>query len=196
VAASFFFTVPAILCVKNVVNEVRPKGDAQSTRQVQSIRRIMNGRLCSTVGLLTLVVGAEAFVSSSVSTTTPSRCDVRTPNVRSFAPPALHVWKDAREPEHNIIQSNITLDNDLTLEFNLHSSIAAIPPEAWNACLPNKDRIGLGSAFLDYSWLHCLEESKCASPQTGWVPQHVSIKLNGETKGFIPVYIKEHSSKY
>ena len=95
----------------------------------------------------------------------------------------------------NAIQSNVTLANGVTLEFALHTSIASIPSEAWNACLPTRRDVGLGSAFLDHSWLHCLEESKCASPQTGWVPQHVSIKINGETRGFIPLYIKSHSSK-
>ena len=158
---------------------------------------MMIARLFSSIVLLAVLLGTDAFVSDLRLST----------NVHfSFAPSlALEVRKDAREPENNnnkydnnnnIIRSNITLENDITLEFKVHSSIAAIPLEAWNACLPTTKQDRLGSAFLDYSWLHCLEESKCASPQTGWVPQHVSITLNGETKGFIPLYIKGHSSKY
>ena len=98
------------------------------------------------------------------------------------------------EEAPNSIRSNVTLPNGMMLEFELCNAIASISSEAWNACLPTEE-VGLGSAFLDHSWLRCLEESKCASPQTGWVPQHVSIKMDGEAKGFIPLYIKGHSSK-
>ena len=115
-------------------------------------------------------------------------------NHHHFPGSSLCMGTDTENPSPNSIRSNITLQNDVTLEFELHTSIASIPTETWNACLPTPE-IGLGSAFLDYSWLSCLEESKCASPQTGWVPQHVSIKIAGETKGFIPLYIKGHSSK-
>jgi predicted N-acyltransferase len=111
----------------------------------------------------------------------------------SFLPTALDLSKDAdREQEVTLV--NATLVNEATIEFRLHSSIASIAPEAWNACLPTKEQ-GVSSAFLDYSWFHCLEESKCASPQTGWSPQHISIKVGGETKGFVPLYIKGNSSE-
>lgn len=120
-------------------------------------------------------------------------------------PPGFRCWTlhmrsfgfgkgNGEEAPYSILQSNVTLPNGMTLEFQVFDSISSIPSEAWNACLPTQE-IGLGSAFLDHSWLRCLEESKCASPQTGWVPQHVSIKIQGETKGFIPLYIKGHSSK-
>jgi predicted N-acyltransferase len=46
---------------------------------------------------------------------------------------------------------------------------------------------------MEHSWLRCLEESECASPETGWVPQHVSIKIDGSVCGFVPVYMKAHS---
>lgn len=105
---------------------------------------------------------------------------------------------DEEQLPNNTVKLNSTRSttwhDEAILEFEFHSSIASISPEAWNACLPTKQS-GLGSAFLDYSWFHCLEESKCASPQTGWVPQHVSIKIQGEVIGFLPLYIKSHSSK-
>eukprot|EP00977_Amphora_coffeiformis_P006618 scaffold1428_cov159-Amphora_coffeaeformis.AAC.8 len=145
-------------------------------------------RLDSSIVLLAFILGTtDAFVSST--TTTRARCcHARFPHVRSFTSSALELRKDAREPENNIIRSNITLENEITLEFKLHSSIASIPPEAWNACLPtNKD--GLGSAFLDYSWLYCLEESKCASPQTGWVPQHDIRVRTTAAATFAPSYL-------
>lgn len=42
-------------------------------------------------------------------------------------------------------------------------------------------------------WLHCLEKSRCASPETGWGPQHVSVKLNGKVVAYVPLYLKGHS---
>ena len=108
----------------------------------------------------------------------------------SSFPPYMAVNGENQEQSKNSLISNITLDNEVTLEFQLHSSVASIPAEAWDACLHHGS-----AAFLDHAWLRCLEESKCVSPQTGWVPQHVSIKIDNETMGFIPLYIKGHSSK-
>jgi predicted N-acyltransferase len=38
-----------------------------------------------------------------------------------------------------------------------------------------------------------LEESGCASAETGWAPQHLSIQIDGKQKGYVPLYIKGHS---
>ena len=85
--------------------------------------------------------------------------------------------------------SEATAEN--TLEFELHSSIADISEDDWNECVACNQT---SSAFLDHSWLLCLEESGCASPKSGWVPQHISMKDdNGQTIGFVPMYIKGHS---
>ena len=75
-----------------------------------------------------------------------------------------------------------------TIEFQLHSSISSISPNDWDACLTD-----LSSPFLCHSWLRCLEESECASSSTGWVPQHISISIDGALSGFVPLYIKGHS---
>jgi predicted N-acyltransferase len=74
--------------------------------------------------------------------------------------------------------------------FELHSSIGSIPAEAWDSCLEQDEA---ASPFLEHAWLRCLEESKCASAETGWVPSHVSILIDGEVNGFVPLYIKGHS---
>jgi predicted N-acyltransferase len=76
----------------------------------------------------------------------------------------------------------------LSLEFELHSSIADIKDSDWDACLRPQS-----SPFLMHSWLACLETSGCASPSTGWAPQHVVIKLNKQVRGYVPLYIKSHS---
>mmetsp|Transcript_7225 Transcript_7225/g.9408 ORF Transcript_7225/g.9408 Transcript_7225/m.9408 type:complete len:529 (+) Transcript_7225:66-1652(+) len=77
-----------------------------------------------------------------------------------------------------------------TVEFKILGSISEIPKDEWNACV---DCNQASSAFLDHSWFSCLEESKCASPETGWVAQHVSILVDGAKIGFVPLYIKGHS---
>lgn len=75
------------------------------------------------------------------------------------------------------------------LEFQLHTSISDISPVEWNACLAEES----SSPFLHHSWLRCLEESKCACAETGWLPQHVSISIGKEIVGVVPLYIKGHS---
>ena len=92
-----------------------------------------------------------------------------------------------RSDESNQFESKLI---EKSVGFKFHSLIADIPEDDWNACV---DCLQAGSAFLDYSWFYCLEESKCASPRTGWVPQHLSIMIDGETIGYVPLYIKGHS---
>jgi len=77
------------------------------------------------------------------------------------------------------------------IQFQLHSSISEIPSDKWDHCLLDDE---YASPFMQHSWLRCLEESKCVSRETGWMPQHVSIIVNGEPWcGFIPLYVKSHS---
>lgn len=82
----------------------------------------------------------------------------------------------------------------MTLQFSLHSSITDINAEDWDACLTSSE----SSPFLQHAWLRCLEESGCASPQTGWLPQHISIRNQSDSSqdvvlGYVPLYIKGHS---
>lgn len=80
---------------------------------------------------------------------------------------------------------------DQDIQFQLHSSISEIPQERWDYCLKDDD---LASPFMQHSWLRCLEESKCVSKDTGWMPQHLSIVIDGiPWCGFIPLYVKTHS---
>jgi len=82
----------------------------------------------------------------------------------------------------------------MTLQFSLHSSITDINANDWDACLTSSE----SSPFLQHAWLRCLEESGCASPQTGWLPQHISIRNQSDSDqgvvlGYVPLYIKGHS---
>ena len=74
------------------------------------------------------------------------------------------------------------------ISFELRPSINSIPSEDWNSCLQEES-----TPFLEHAWLSCLEESGCASPATGWAPQHICIQIEGQTLGYVPLYIKGHS---
>ncbi len=86
------------------------------------------------------------------------------------------------------------MDDDILasrkIEFQLHPSITSISADSWNSCLAPD---GSSSPFLEHAWLDCLESSGCASPKTGWIPQHVSIALDSRIIGYVPLYLKAHS---
>jgi len=88
--------------------------------------------------------------------------------------------------ESNRFSSRLLFSKKIT--FGLQPSITNIPAEDWNSCLLDDS-----SPFLEHAWLSSLEESGCASPATGWAPQHVSIQIDGATRGYVPLYIKSHS---
>lgn len=97
-----------------------------------------------------------------------------------------------RHPARKGSSDNLDCCNDplggKAIEFELHQSIDSIPAEEWNSFLGPTS-----SPFMEYSWLLCLEKSRCASPETGWSPQHVSVKLNGKVVAYVPLYCKGHS---
>lgn len=99
--------------------------------------------------------------------------------------PAIRIR--THQHQHHGVRSPSTL-HSRKLSFVLNPSISSIPAEDWNACLQLDS-----SPFLEHAWLKSLEESGCASPETGWAPQHLSIQLNGVIQGYVPLYIKGHS---
>ena len=46
---------------------------------------------------------------------------------------------------------------------------------------------------MSYSFLQYPEDSNCVSPETGWIPQHVSMKIDGSIRAYVPMYVKSHS---
>mmetsp|Transcript_34773 Transcript_34773/g.72377 ORF Transcript_34773/g.72377 Transcript_34773/m.72377 type:complete len:502 (-) Transcript_34773:225-1730(-) len=105
------------------------------------------------------------------------------------APPSARPQRFGSElSEQRHVSSDFSFEGELGFQF--HSSIASIPKDDWNSC--GGDGVNI-SAFMDHSWLRCLEESECACGDTGWVAQHLAIMLNGETVGYVPLYLKGHS---
>jgi uncharacterized protein len=47
--------------------------------------------------------------------------------------------------------------------------------------------------FLKPAFLQALADSGSVGPNTGWLPDHVTIEDNGQILAFMPTYIKDHS---
>ena len=66
--------------------------------------------------------------------------------------------------------------------------MADIDRHAWNAlALP------LHTPFLEWDWLRSLEGSGSMTPETGWLPCHLTVRENGRLVGAAPLYVKTHS---
>ena len=86
-----------------------------------------------------------------------------------------------------------------TIEFTWHDSIGSIPATAWDSCLPSiegsvdsirseadktteAEQEHRRSPFLEHAWLRCLEDSGCASEDTGWIPRHLSMRVHSKKR--------------
>ena len=68
------------------------------------------------------------------------------------------------------------------------SDIGAIDPAQWNACA------GEANPFVRHEFLHALEHSRSATPETGWGPYHLVVEDDGGgLLGAAPMYLKGHS---
>ena len=47
--------------------------------------------------------------------------------------------------------------------------------------------------FVDYRFLHALEKSESACPETGWAPFHITLEENNQPVAVMPLYLKSHS---
>jgi len=75
----------------------------------------------------------------------------------------------------------------------VHPSTASIPAAVWNGLVPSTAGVP-DNPFLDHAFFLALEESGCATAQTGWQPQHIVIEgEDGEPAGLLPLYLKNHS---
>jgi hypothetical protein len=80
-----------------------------------------------------------------------------------------------------------------TLRATIHSSTASIPADIWNSLVPSTDGV-TDNPFLDHAFFLALEESGCATPKTGWQPQHILLSDESEQPlGLMPLFLKSHS---
>lgn len=71
------------------------------------------------------------------------------------------------------------------------ASLSEISEKEWNACCYTQQT--RHNPFLSYQFLSALEESGCATSETGWQAQHILIHKGKELVGVMPLYLKSHS---
>ena len=65
-------------------------------------------------------------------------------------------------------------------------SLASIPASDWDALAGNHP-------LLSHAFLRALQESGCASAETGWAPCHITLWREGRLAAAMPLYLKSHS---
>jgi predicted N-acyltransferase len=67
------------------------------------------------------------------------------------------------------------------------SRVEELDAAQWDQCAGDDD------PFVSHKFLHALEASNSATPEEGWLPQHLAIEQNDELIAVAPVYVKGHS---
>lgn len=83
-----------------------------------------------------------------------------------------------------------------SLELEVVVSAADIPAAEWDACASGgDDNAGVTPAnpFLMHAFFVALEQSKSATPRTGWAPRHLVARVDGQIAAIAPCYLKAHS---
>ena len=65
-------------------------------------------------------------------------------------------------------------------------NLAEIPATQWDALAEN-------NPFLKHAYLNALQQTGCATPQTGWQTQFITIWDKDQLVGGMPMYFKTHS---
>jgi len=68
--------------------------------------------------------------------------------------------------------------------------LAEIPAAQWDAF---RTKTPGDNPFLAYAFLRALQDSRCASPTTGWTPQFITLWQDNRLIGAMPLYLKSHS---
>ncbi|WP_366555277.1 GNAT family N-acetyltransferase [Aquibaculum sediminis] len=66
--------------------------------------------------------------------------------------------------------------------------LSQVSASEWDACA------GVRCPFVSHAFLSALEETDCATAETGWLPQHLLARdSTGRLVGAVPLYLKSHS---
>ncbi|MGJ8603252.1 MAG: GNAT family N-acetyltransferase [Marivita sp.] len=82
-----------------------------------------------------------------------------------------------------------------TIAINMHSSIAQIAAEDWDACACPETADG-GRAydpFTTHRWIKAFEDSRSVGTGTGWDPRYLTAEKDGQIIACAPLYAKSHS---
>jgi predicted N-acyltransferase len=74
------------------------------------------------------------------------------------------------------------------MRTRITEAIGTIPADDWNALLADRN------PFLRHQYIGAIEESGCATAETGWLPCHVLCESDeGALIGALPLYLKNNS---
>ena len=73
------------------------------------------------------------------------------------------------------------------MKIEIHTEIAAIPADAWNALV--RDR----NPLVRHEFLHAMESNRCVGEHFGWLPRHIAIYDGARLVGAMPLYEKSNS---
>jgi predicted N-acyltransferase len=80
------------------------------------------------------------------------------------------------------------------VEVSVVGQIADIGQEDWDACACPEQAVGRAiDPFTTYRFLKALENSGSVGQGTGWVPQYIVARFDGQTIAVMPNYAKGHS---
>ncbi|MGR3634708.1 MAG: GNAT family N-acetyltransferase [Shimia sp.] len=81
------------------------------------------------------------------------------------------------------------------IEIELHTSLASIPRDVWDACAcpEAEDGSRANDPFTTHRFLSALEESGSVGPGTGWQPRYLTAKSDGHMIAVAPLFVKSHS---
>lgn len=71
-------------------------------------------------------------------------------------------------------------------EAKILDGLADIPAAEWDALTD-------GNPTLSHAWLTSLHETGCASAESGWIPQYLTLWREGRLAAAMPLYVKLHS---
>lgn len=70
------------------------------------------------------------------------------------------------------------------------SSLSDIGRQAWDSLLATQAD---SNPFLSFAFLDALHETGCASAESGWQPQYLTLWNDGRLDAALPLYVKHHS---
>jgi len=77
----------------------------------------------------------------------------------------------------------------LTFQIQVHTAVADIGREAWDACAAPS-----GDPFVSFDFLDACEASRSAVPEQGWAGRHLSLRDETDhVLGVMPLWLKGHS---
>ncbi|PZX18871.1 hypothetical protein LX81_00564 [Palleronia aestuarii] len=88
----------------------------------------------------------------------------------------------------------MTETRETQIEVGAHPDLSEIDPAEWDSCACPEAVTGRPrDPFTTYRFLSALEESGSVGPGTGWQPQYLVARIDGEAIACAPLYAKGHS---